>query len=102
MQWRKVRVNLRLDVLVPEDHLDVADVGSVLVHVRRHAVPQEMARSDLAGLRGHDVYAHRPREMVAAERFALGGQKHRGVGVFGKDFSAWRHCPNGTSARSSA
>lgn len=29
-------------------------------------------------------------------------QGSRGVGVFGKDFSAWRHCPNGISARSSA
>ena len=53
---RHVRVNLRgLDVLVPEDLLDETDVGSVLVHVRRHAVPQEMAGSHLADLRGHDV-----------------------------------------------
>ena len=38
---RHVRVNLRgLDVLVAEDLLDEADVGSVLVHVRRHAVAQ--------------------------------------------------------------
>jgi hypothetical protein len=54
-------------------------MSAVLPHVRRHAVAQEMAGSHLAGLRGHDVDAHRPREMVAAERFALGGQEHREV-----------------------
>ena len=69
---RHVRVDLRgLDVLVSQDHLNVPDVGPVLVHVRGHAVPQEMTRANLADLRGHDVNAHRPREMVAAERFTV-------------------------------
>jgi hypothetical protein len=54
----------------------MSDIGSVLVHVRSHAVPQEMAGSHLAGLRSHDVLPHRPRQMIAAERFALGGQEH--------------------------
>ena len=72
-----MRANLRgLDVLVPEDLLDETDIGSVLVHVRSHAVPQEMAGSHLAGLRSHDVLPRRPRQMIAAERFALGGQEH--------------------------
>ena len=34
---------------------------------------------DLADLRRHDVTAHRPRQMIAAERFALGSQEHREV-----------------------
>jgi hypothetical protein len=67
---RHVRVNLRgLHVLVPEDLLDETDIGSVLVHVRSHAVPKAMAGSHLAGLCSHDVLPHRPRQMIAAERF---------------------------------
>ena len=38
---RHLGIDLRgLDVLVAEDLLDEADVGAVLVHVRRHAVAQ--------------------------------------------------------------
>ncbi len=48
-------------------------------HVCRHRVPHEMARSDLSDFRGHDVNAHRPRQMVAAERFALGCEEHREI-----------------------
>ena len=67
-----VRVNLRgLDVLVPEDLLDVTDVGPVLVHVRGHAVAQQVTSSHLAGFCGHDVNAHRPRQVIAAERLTV-------------------------------
>jgi hypothetical protein len=74
---RHVRVNLRgLDVLVSEHLLDIADVRAAFEHVRRHRVPHQMTRAYLADIRGHEVKAHCPRQMVAAERFALGRQKH--------------------------
>jgi hypothetical protein len=74
---RDVRVNLcGLDVLMAEDHLDMADVGSVLVHVRRHGVAQQVARAEFAELRGLDVLPHHAGQMIAAEGFAFGGQKH--------------------------
>ena len=77
---RNLRVNLcGLDVLVAEDLLDVTDIGSVLVHVRRHAVPQEMARPHFAELRGLDMLPHHPRQMIAADRLAFGREKHREV-----------------------
>jgi hypothetical protein len=46
-----------------------------------------MTRSHLAHLRGHDVLAHRPREMIAAERFTVCGQEHREV--VGLDGQPW-------------
>ena len=33
----------RLDVLVPEHLLDIADVGAALVHQRGHCVAEQMA-----------------------------------------------------------
>jgi len=53
-----VRIDLRgLDVFVAEDLLDEADVGAVLVHVRRHAVPQQMTGPGLGGWPTHQFAA---------------------------------------------
>ena len=57
----------------------MADVGSVLVHVRRHGVAQQVARAHLAEFGGLDVLPHRPRQMIAVEGFAFGGQEHRQI-----------------------
>ena len=77
---RHLRINLRgLDVFVSEDLLDKTDVGSVLVHVRRHAVAQQVAGSALAGLRRADAFLDHVGQMVAAERLAVRREERREV-----------------------
>lgn len=75
-----LRTDLRgLDVFVAEDLLDEADIGAALVHVCCHAVPQQVAGSGVANVRGDDLLPHRPRQMIAAERLTLRCEEDGGV-----------------------
>ena len=58
-----------------EDFLDEADVGSVVVHERRHCVAEEMTRAGLAGLRSLDPGLHIRGHTVAAERLPAGREE---------------------------
>lgn len=57
----------RLDIGVTKDLLDDPDVGSVLVHQRRHRVTKKMACSGLAQLCVCDVFARDPSQLIAAD-----------------------------------
>ena len=55
-------IDLRgLQVLMSEHLLDEADVGSALVHQRRHRVAEQMAGAGLAQLGGVDPFLAHPK-----------------------------------------
>jgi hypothetical protein len=53
---------------VPEHRLDVADVGAVLQHQRRHRVAEQVAGAAFPQVRGVHVVAHHLRQPVRREK----------------------------------
>jgi hypothetical protein len=69
---RNVRVDLRCsDVLVAEYLLKAANVRSVLVHQRGHAVAEQMTGTALPKLGSGNVLPRNPRQMAGGPRKLL-------------------------------
>jgi len=58
------------EIRVAEHGLDEADVGPVFEHERGHGVPEDVAGSLLADLRGLDVAAHQAGDIGRHDGFA--------------------------------
>ena len=68
----------RIEALVAEELLDVADVGPTLQHVGRTGVPQEVAGTATGEARQAHPAGDQVREDVRAKRLAVARQEERG------------------------
>ncbi len=66
-----------VELLMPKQLLDVADVRPALKHVRGAGVPEQMAASLFGQARLLDPFRHHAAENVRVERPAVAGEKQR-------------------------